>query len=464
MSRRSQHVALVPAGKRLNHVLSVGHALRVQNEEVGVTTQQVVNKFKRIVNLTFEETDSLVMQLVEKIADLRSTEDNMVRADGRAVSAFFITKQAAQNIMQQLRLVEAPQTEASVEAVDTIVDNMRAIQAESEQFVKDGVLVQEGRDMAIRWLKDSPFKNTAEIMLFLPFAYADDQDLCRKMVIMYPYFVWTISTRLQMDPVIRLLCFHGTNRYCDAAMLKRDTPLATLEQDLDEDDRLEVIAAQGEAHRVVPVRYTRQQVLDDWQSAQSVVDIEVLIDNHYWVQRAVLYHGSVLRSMSRRLQQDVVLRLQACKTDSDAVLWVLSDLAEDHTKGTWWRLQTIGAIRDTWLGRVLPPGESIEKLVEKEQDAAILEYYSFLVQKLVEIYGVNEEGLTRKEAISRARIAARAEQIQAVLLSPDGIIFRDIVEPEAEDRGRYAPSRKKQRMIEAGILEYGHTHWQHSDA
>ena len=209
---------------------------------------------------------------------------------------------------------------------------------------------------------------------------------------------------------------------------------------------------------LVTPRYTRQEVENAWWSARSVIDIEVLTDHYHWVRDAVLYHGAVLRSMSPRLQNDVRLRLEACQTDSDAVLWVLSDLAQDYTKTIWWRLQTIAAVADTWLGRVLPPGQSIDEVMEDEKDEAVLQYYSMLIQKLVEKHDSSEEGIGIIEQITRARIATRAEQIQAKLLSPDGIIFKKIIDPEANSRGEY---NKKRKLVEEGLIAEYHTHWQH---
>ena len=67
-------------------------------------------------------------------------------------------------------------------------------------------------------------------------------------VVALPHYTFTISGRLKVNTVIRLIVFHLTKRFYDDAMQMRDTPRLILEAELKEEDRLEQIAIENGAY------------------------------------------------------------------------------------------------------------------------------------------------------------------------------------------------------------------------
>ena len=80
----------------------------------------------------------------------------------------------------------------SIEAAEKLMDAFEDITAIAKKNIKeDGKISEKGREIAIEWLLNPPYNNTGEIMMFLPYAYKDDDDLCRRMLLLYH------TTRLQ---------------------------------------------------------------------------------------------------------------------------------------------------------------------------------------------------------------------------------------------------------------------------
>eukprot|EP00966_Prymnesium_polylepis_P093075 2154728-Prymnesium_polylepis.1 len=259
-------------------------------------------------------------------------------------------------------------------------------------------------------------------MLFLPKEYKEDKDLCRRMVLLYPRFAFAISGLLKMDPVIRLIVYHGTGEKADDAMHMRDMDLDDLKAALDEEDSMF-----NDDEEWTHTGWTSQQVLNWWHLAQGVVDISILINDFESVKRAVTYHGAVLQSMSIDLQSNIELRLLASKTAINIALWVLKDLARDLQNNSSYFLESCNVIQETLNGRILPNSPSMEKAADHEIDGSVLELYVNLIGEIVELYPTNKNDLTDAQISERAEILRLAEQIIAVLSSPNGKIFKQIL-------------------------------------
>jgi hypothetical protein len=415
MSRRLASGKPQSSGQRLKEVLAVGQALREHTQDVGVAPHTPSHTRRELAYMG----PHLMRELINML-----TERTPMSAFFRARMLMHMVAAGWRNLLLDVIWVRGRTLRDTVidyDVFDTITQNLQYIISTATTHRKNtaattaATITDQGRTVAIGWLRESLYGNKGEIMLFLPKEYKEDKDLCRRMVLLYPRFAFAISGLLKMDPVIRLIVYHGTGEKADDAMHMRDMDLDDLKAALDKEDSMF-----NDDEEWTHTGWTSQQVLNWWHLAQGVVDISILINDFESVKRAVTYHGAVLQSMSIDLQSNIELRLLASKTAINIALWVLKDLARDF-------LEPYVVIQETLNGRILPNSPSMEKAADHEIDGSVLELYVNLIGEIVELYPTNKKDLTDAQILERTEILRLAEQIIAVLSSPNGKIFKQIL-------------------------------------
>jgi hypothetical protein len=342
---------------------------------------------------------------------------------------------------------------------------------------EDGTLKPDAVEKVVRWIKKNPQQIDAYLVtICLPYVIKKDKSIMLEFIKRSGDGLERAPWPIMKDRVVRVIAFATVtawNPWYDPVMRIRDVPLAELDSMTSFPEECpiglhETVKDDLEQEGLINSYETRDElrVLQKYmrEAQGQLPDVKELLKDRTIVREAVSLAGHILVRMRPEFRNDVEMRLLACKTDPHAALLVLNDLVSDTGNQKDWRLMTAEKIlrifsRDTGHFKMQQQLSKTKCIREMDQEEVnILDAYSVAVSEIMKIYSlVDSPDLTLHESIVRRRIMSAAERVQEVLLSPDGRIFKELMNPHYSNKQQ----RIKAILNDPSVLPPYYVGWMH---